>query len=212
MKVISVNVGRPAELMWKGTTMRSSIVKTPVEGPVAVRGINLEGDQQSDLDVHGGPNKSLYAYPSEYYAWWKQQMPALAYPRGAFGENLTTEGLLDENAYIGDTLRVGTALLKITQPRMPCSKLQFRFQNDDVLPAFVRGGRHGCYFAILEPGEVGAGDAIDIVDRDPGMISIADVVAVYYRRTNDRDLQERVVNFKGLPLELRLNLAMRAAR
>jgi len=127
MELISINVGLPREVDWRGRKVLTSIWKTPVEGRVAVRQLNLAGDQQSDLSVHGGPEKAVYVYPSEHYAYWREELPGVDLPWGAFGENLTTQGLREDSVQIGDRLRIGSADFLVTQPRMPCYKLGIRF-------------------------------------------------------------------------------------
>jgi len=159
MKLLSVNVGLPREVKWNGRVIRTSIFKAPVEGRVRVRKLNLDGDQQSDLSVHGGIDKAVYVYPSEHYSFWHEHLPAADLPWGAFGENFTTEGALeDTTVHIGDRFRVGSAAFVVTQPRMPCFKLGIRFGRGDIIKRFLRSGRNGFYFAVAEEGEVVAGD------------------------------------------------------
>ena len=166
MKVISVNVGMPREVVWKGLAVQTAIFKEPVAGTVAIRKLNLAGDQQADLTVHGGPEKAVYAYPVEHYEYWRKQLPKFSLSWGAFGENLTTVGLNEDTLSIGDVLRVGSAVLQVTQPRMPCYKLQIRFNRDDLIKRFLLSGRSGFYFSVVEPGDVGAESEIEILDRD----------------------------------------------
>src|SRR5271157_5827761 len=132
MKVVSINVGKPLEHEWRSQRVRTSIFKSPVEGPVAVGKLNLEGDAQADLTVHGGLDKAVYAYPHEHYAYWRSQLPNYSFTLGNFGENLTVEGLSEEAIHVGDRLQVGTALFTVTQPRSPCYKLSVRFNRDDM--------------------------------------------------------------------------------
>ena len=181
MKVVSVNVGRPRTVEWNGRKVRSAIWKAPVEGRVAVRGENVEGDRQSDLRVHGGPDKAVYLYPSEHYAFWREAMPGVDLPWGAFGENLTTEGLLETDVRPGDVLRVGTTELEITDPRMPCYKLQVRFDRMDIVQRFMDSGRTGFYAGIALEGDVAAGDSIERLAAGAGP-TIAEVVGVKRRR------------------------------
>ncbi|MBV8071708.1 MAG: MOSC domain-containing protein [Acidobacteriaceae bacterium] len=174
--------------------MLTSIFKSPVEGRRAVRRHNIEGDRQSDLTVHGGPNKAVYCYPSEHYAYWRAQLPdhdLSVY--GNFGENLTTEGLLETDVFIGDTLRVGTAVLKVTQPRMPCFKLGIRFNLATMVKHFWKSGRSGIYFSIVEEGDVGAGDPIERLSRGPEAITIADVVRLYRGDETSPEILERAM-------------------
>ena len=176
MKIISVNVGRPRLVEWRGHMITTSIWKEPVEGRVRVARENLAGDQQSDLTVHGGEDKAVYVYPSEHYAYWREQLPDMELPWGAFGENLTTEGLLEENVMIGDRLRAGSAEFAVRQPRLPCFKLGIRFGSERMIARFLRSGRSGFYLAVVREGEIGAGDAIENVGR-AGSLSIADAFA-----------------------------------
>jgi MOSC domain-containing protein YiiM len=177
VKVVSVNVGRPRRVEWGGRQVRSAIWKAPVAGRVRVTRLNLEGDKQSDLRVHGGPDKAVYVYPSEHYAYWARELPALDLPWGAFGENLTTEGLLEADMRIGDSFRAGTAELRVTQPRSPCYKLMVRFDREDMVRRFLDSGRTGFYVAVVTEGDVAAGDPIERVARSDREVTIADVVA-----------------------------------
>ena len=157
MKILSVNVGGPREVEWKGKLIRTSIFKSPQNGSVKVFKLNLEGDKQSDLTVHGGVDKAVYAYPSEHYSFWRKEFPDLDITWGAFGENLTTEGLLETAVHIGDTLQIGSARFVITQPRLPCFKLGIRLGRADIVKRFLRSERSGFYFAVLEEGTVTCG-------------------------------------------------------
>jgi MOSC domain-containing protein YiiM len=179
MKVVSVNVGRPRTVEWGGRKIRSAIWKAPVEGRVLVRGENVEGDKQSDRRVHGGPDKAVYLYPAEHYAFWRPTLGEL--PWGAFGENLTVEGLLETDVRPGDVLRVGSTELEITDPRMPCYKLQVRFNRFDIVQRFMESGRTGFYAGIALEGDVAAGDAIERVAAGDGP-TIAEVVELKRRR------------------------------
>src|SRR5262245_25306653 len=149
MRVVSVNVGLPREVEWKGRVVTTGIFKTPVAARVALRALNLEGDRQADLTVHGGADKAVYAYPSEHYPFWRRELPGLDLPCGAFGENLTTEGLDEAEVRIGDRFRVGTAEVRVTQPRIPCYKLGIRLGRDDIVERFLWSGRSGFYLAVL---------------------------------------------------------------
>jgi len=167
MKVVSVNVGLPREVVWKGMTVQTAIFKEPVAGAVAIRDLNLVGDEQADLTVHGGADKAVYAYPAEHYEFWRRELPDLTFSWGQFGENLTTEGLMEDTLHIGDRLRVGSATLMVTQPRMPCYKLALRFGRDDMIKLFLASGRSGFYFSVIEPGSVAASSEIEVLSRDP---------------------------------------------
>jgi len=199
MKLLSVNVGLPREIDWNGRIVRTSIFKAPVQGRVRVAHLNLEGDQQSDLSVHGGIDKAVYAYPSEHYSFWRQELPGMELPRGVFGENLTTQGLLEEAVHIGDRFRVGSAELVVTQPRMPCFKLGIRFGRPDIVKRFLQSGRSGFYFAVLKEGEVAAGDSIELLKRDELGVTVADVVNLYGRDAANQELLRRVSDLPSLP-------------
>jgi MOSC domain-containing protein YiiM len=199
LRVVSVNVGLPREVDWHGRTVRTSIWKSPVAGPVRVSPLNLAGDQQSDLSVHGGTEKAVYAYPSEHYEHWRRELPGQDLPWGSFGENLTTEGLLEPDIRIGDRLRVGAAELVVTQPRMPCFKLGIRFGRDDMVKLFLRIGRSGFYLAVLQEGEVAAGDPIEITGRDGHGVTVAEIANLYARDKDNQDLLRRAVEVPALP-------------
>jgi MOSC domain-containing protein YiiM len=199
MKLLSVSVGLPRDIEWKGRIVRSSIFKAPVGGRVRVSRLNLDGDQQSDLTVHGGIDKAVYAYPSEHYSFWRRELPGRDLAAGVFGENLTTEGLLEETLHIGDRLRVGSATFVVTQPRMPCFKLGIRFNRSDMVKRFLQSGRTGFYFAVLQEGEVAAGDSIELLERDEHNIPVADVVNLYRGDATNQKLLRRVSELPSLP-------------
>ncbi len=196
MKVLSVNVGLPREVALDNGRLLTSIFKAPINGRVAVRQHNLAGDQQSDLTVHGGRAKAVYAYPHEHYAFWHQQLPDIDLEPGHFGENLTIEGLLENDVHVGDRLKVGTAELVVTQPRLPCLKLAIRFKRADMLRRFQKSGRSGFYFAVHAEGDVAAGDAIDILERHPAAVSIAELLRVYF---DDGADPERLREIMAIP-------------
>ena len=187
MRVLSVNVGLPREIEWQGEVVRTSIFKEPVAGPVRLGPTNLDGDRQSDLSVHGGPDKAVYVYPSEHYPFWRERLPEMQLPWGMFGENLTTEGLVETSVRIGDRLRIGTAELAVTQPRMPCFKLGLRFGRPDMVKRFLESGRSGFYVTVLREGTITAGDAVEVIPQEEHCVTVADVVALYTAKTPDRD-------------------------
>ena len=199
MRLISVNVGRPRLVMWRGEPVSTGIFKEPVAGRVYLRTLNLDGDRQADLTVHGGPAKAVYAYPSEHYPFWRGELPGVELPWGMFGENFTTAGLLETTVNVGDRLRVGTAELQVTQPRMPCYKLGIKFGRADMLKRFLASGRTGFYFAVLREGEVGAGDDVELIARDPRGVTVADVVRLYVRDRDDVETMRRAVAVEALP-------------
>ena len=210
MKIISVNVGLPREVVWKGVTVQTAIFKEPVAGAVAIRELNLAGDQQADLTVHGGLEKAVYVYPVEHYEYWRKQLSDLSLSWGAFGENLTTEGLLEDTLCIGDLLRIGSAVLQVTQPRMPCYKLELRFNRNDMIKRFLVSGRSGFYLSVIEPGDVGAESRVEILDRDPDYVTVSDIVRLYLGQTRDPELLQRATNVSSLPENWRTQLLLRA--
>jgi MOSC domain-containing protein YiiM len=198
MKLLSVSVGLPREIEWKGKIVRTSIFKTRVSGRARVAMLNVEGDQQSDLTVHGGIDKAVYVYPSEHYPFWREQLPGMDLPWGVFGENFTTEGLL-EDTRIGDRFRIGSAEFVVTQPRMPCFKLGIRFNRPDMVKRFLESGRTGFYLAVLKEGEVAAGDSIELLEQDQHDVTIADVVSLYRRDATNQELLRRASELPSLP-------------
>jgi MOSC domain-containing protein YiiM len=199
MKIVSVNVGLPREVEWRGETVRTSIYKEPVSGSVRVHRLGLEGDQQSDLSVHGGTDKAVYAYPSEHYSLWREELSSMHLPWGTFGENLTTEGLLEDTVHIGDRLRVGSAEFLVTQPRMPCFKLGIRIGSQSFLERFLQSGRSGFYLAVLQEGELAAGDSVEFGGRDEHGVTVADVVSFHSSQAPDHHLLRRVSELPALP-------------
>jgi MOSC domain-containing protein YiiM len=210
MKVVSVNVGLPQEVIWKDVKVSTAIFKHSVDGPVAINPINLVGDQQADLTVHGGRYKAVYGYPAEHYSYWKNELPGVDFSYGKFGENLTTEGLTEKSLHIGDELRVGTATLVVTQPRMPCYKLALRFGMDDMIKRFLVSRKSGFYFAVVEPGIVSAGSEIRILDRDPNQVSVTDILHLYLDRERDIELARRVQSLDALPESWKIDLLAKA--
>jgi MOSC domain-containing protein YiiM len=210
MKVLSVNVALPRLVVWKGQTFKTGIFKKPVAGPVMMRRLDLDGDRQADLSVHGGPYKAVYAYPSEHYAFWRKELPGTELPWGQFGENLTTEGLNEKETHIGDILRVGQATVQVTQPRVPCLKLAAKFQRDDILQRFAQSGRTGFYFSVIEEGLVAAGDAIERLQEDENGISVSDINTLIYQG-RDLPLLRRAIQLDALPLDWREHFAEQLA-
>ena len=212
MSVVSVNVGLPREVVWQGKTVLTSIFKEPVAGRVAVRRLNLDGDRQADLTVHGGKNKAVYAYPSEYYSYWRAEFPNMHLPWSMFGENLTLAGLVDDTVHIGDSFRVGSAILTVTQPRLPCYKLGIKFGRDDMLKRFLDSGLTGFYFAVLEEGEVAAGDPITLLDRDEHEIKVSDITRLYKSDKHNLALLQRALQVQALPEGWRRHFQQRIAK
>jgi MOSC domain-containing protein YiiM len=174
-RLVAVSVGMPRPITRKGETTMTSIFKTPVAGRVWAGATNLEGDRQSDPTVHGGPFKTVYAYPAEHYPAWRRELGLEELPWASFGENLTTEGLREPAVFVGDRFRIGTAEFTVTQPRLPCFKLGLRFDRDDMVARFVSVDRSGFYLAVEQEGEIGAGDAIELIEHDPRRLSVAEL-------------------------------------
>src|SRR5215207_8822594 len=199
MKIISLNVARPRLVMWEGQSVSTGIFKTPVEGRVMLRKLNLDGDRQADLTVHGGRTKAAYAYPAEHYGYWREELPEMELPWGMFGENFTTEGLDESNVNIGDRFRIGAAEVSVTEPRMPCYKLGIKFGRKDILKRFLASGRTGFYFSVEREGEVGAGDVIELIARDKHHVTVADITRLYARDREDFETMRRAVAVEALP-------------
>ena len=198
MRIISINVGQPREVRWKGRTVLTGIFKDPVTGRLLMRTLNLDGDRQADLSVHGGPSKAVYVYPAEHYAYWREALPGTSLPWGMFGENLSTEGLREEEVNIGDRFRIGGAEVMVTEPRVPCYKLALKFGRDDMLKRFLQSGRTGFYLAVLREGEVGAGDAVELIGRDAGGVTVADVARLYTHERGNQELARRALQVEAL--------------
>jgi len=199
MKLISVNVGLPREVSWHGKSVLTSIWKVPVNGSVQVSTLNVEGDRQADLTVHGGADKAVYLYPGEHYPYWRHQLPGSELPWGAFGENFTTEGLSEADVNIGDRFRIGSAEFLVTQPRMPCFKLGIRFGRPEILKHFLQSGRTGFYLSVVREGEVAAGDSIHLVARDGNAVTVADIVNLYTADSENQELLHRATELSALP-------------
>ena len=199
MRLVSVNVGRPREAEWRGKLVRTSIFKDPVTGPVAVHKLNLTGDEQADLSVHGGVAKAVYAYPSEHYSYWRDQLPEVEFPWGAFGENLTTEGLSESSLRIGDCLSIGSGEFLVTQPRLPCFKLGVRFGRPDMVKRFQRSARTGFYLAVLQEGLISPGDSIQVLSRAQSTVTVAEISRLYTADDTEQDLLRRASEASALP-------------
>ena len=196
--LISVQVGVPRIVMLEGKEVSTGIFKHPVRGRVRIHALDLEGDQQADLTVHGGPDKAVYAYPSEHYPFWKDELPGVDFPWGAFGENLTTSGLLENEVCIGDRFRIGTAEVVVTQPRLPCFKLNLKFGRPDMVARFLASHFTGFYFRVLREGEVGAGDAIVRIHEDQNRVSVLDIMHLYLGESKSNELRHRALQAEYL--------------
>ena len=197
MRIVSINCSTGKTVIWKGKPVRTSIFKTPVAGRINIGKLNVEGDLQSDLRVHGGPDKAVYSYDLQDYVWWREELKSELSP-GGFGENLTTEGLSDHEVCVGDILKAGTAVLQAVQPRLPCYKLAVKFQDDLMPKRFMKAGRWGIYFRVLEEGAVEAGDTIQLVSSEPQRVRIADLAQIFTGAVTDRTLIRRALAIPSL--------------
>jgi MOSC domain-containing protein YiiM len=163
----------------------TGIYKEPVKGRVALRTLNLDGDRQADLSVHGGEYKAVYCYPVAHYDFWKKELAGRELPMGVFGENFTSDGLSEDSAHLGDRFSVGSAEVVVTQPRLPCYKLGVRFGSDDMVRRFLASGRTGFYLAVTREGEVGAGDEIKLISRDENAVPVPEITRLYIAKRYD---------------------------
>jgi MOSC domain-containing protein YiiM len=177
----------------------TGIFKDPVYSPVMLRTMNLDGDAQADLSVHGGAAKAVYAYPDEHYGFWRGELPGMDLPPGMFGENFTTTGLSEDTVHAGDRFRMGEAEVIVTQPRLPCFKLGIKFRRNDIIRRFLESGRTGFYMAVLRGGMVGAGDSVELLGVDPQRVSIADLVRLHLPGKIDPDVLRRARKIEALP-------------
>ena len=201
-QLISLNVGQPREITWHGKPVTTSIFKQPVSGRIPLRKFNLDGDLQADLTVHGGEHKAVYCYPAEHYAYWRHELPGRELPFAMFGENFTTEGLLEDSVYLGDQFSVGSATVVVTQPRLPCYKLGIRFQADDMVKRFLASRRTGFYLAVTREGEVAAGDEMRLTSRDSNAVPVSEITRLYITKTyNQKDIESlrRILAIPSVP-------------
>ncbi|MFL6450582.1 MAG: MOSC domain-containing protein [Bryobacteraceae bacterium] len=192
-RILSVNIGKARNVIVSGRSVRTGIFKAPVDGRVAIKRTKVEGDEVADLRVHGGPYKAVYLYPSEHYDFWKKELSLSELPFGSFGENLTTEGLREKAVHVGDQFQVGSSVLQVTQPRMPCFKLALRFERADMVKKFWQSERSGIYFSVVKEGEVERGNTIEKIESDPEQVSIAEVVGLYKGTEWSSDLLQRAL-------------------
>ena len=202
INLLSVNCGLPRQVLWRGTNVTTGIYKEPVKGRVALRTLNLDGDQQADLSVHGGSLKAVYCYPVAHYEYWKEELPGREWPFGSFGENFTVDGLVEDSVHIGDRFAVGSAEVVVSQPRLPCYKLGIRFESDEMVKRFLASRRMGFYLAVIREGEVGAGDRIVLTGCEPTSVPVPWITRLYvtknYSREDIADVQ-RVLTAQALP-------------
>ncbi|HEX3821403.1 MAG TPA: MOSC domain-containing protein [Candidatus Sulfotelmatobacter sp.] len=198
-KLLSLNVARPRLTVYKGTTIDTGIFKVPVKGTVRLRTLNLDGDRQADLSVHGGPYKAVYAYPSEHYEYWRRELPGTDLPWGAFGENFTTIGLFEDDLHVGDRLKIGSAEVMVRQMRMPCYKLAAKFQRDDMIERFLHSGRSGFYFSVEREGDVSADNAFEAVCHGADGITISEMNMLVARDRYNHELIQKALATPALP-------------
>ena len=202
MRLVSVNTGLPRDVTWHGRIVTTGIFKQVVQGRVALRKLNLDGDRQADLTVHGGEHKSVYCYPMEHYGYWRRELPGRELPMGIFGENFTTDGLLEGSIHLGDQFSIGSAEVIVTQPRLPCYKLGLRFQADNMVKRFLASERTGFYLAVTREGEVGAYDEIKLIARDPNAVPVSEITRLYIaKRYGDDEVSSirRALRVVALP-------------
>jgi MOSC domain-containing protein YiiM len=179
MNVVSLNVGLPRQVEWHGRPVTTGIYKEPVNARIPLRTLNLDGDRQADLTAHGGEYKAVYCYPVEHYAYWKKELPGRDLPMAVFGENFTTDGLLEDSVHLGDRFSVGSAEVVVTQPRLPCYKLGIRFEADDMVKRFLASARTGFYVAVAKEGQVAADDEIKPLSQDPNAVPVSEITRLY---------------------------------
>lgn len=199
MKLISLNVARPRLVLYNGETVSTGIFKEPVSGPVTLRTLNLNGDRQADLSVHGGPFKAVYGYPSEHYDFWGKELPGMNLPWGMFGENFTTEGLFETDLHIGDRFRIGSSIIVVRQPRIPCYKLAIKFQRNDILARFLHSGRSGFYFSVEQEGTTETGNAFEPLTHEPEAITISEMNHLFADDRYNRELLDKAIATPALP-------------
>lgn len=199
MKLLSLNVARPRLAVYKGKTINTGIFKEPVSGPVHLRTLNLDGDRQADLSVHGGSYKAVYGYPSEHYPDWRRELPGVDLPWGMFGENFTTTGLAEDDLHVGDRFQIGSSIVMVRQPRTPCYKLAAKFQRDDILERFLLSGRSGFYFSVEQEGSVADGDAFELLKREQDGITISEMNRLFVREKYNQDLLRKAIHTPALP-------------
>jgi MOSC domain-containing protein YiiM len=203
MKILSIQVGKPRTVEFRGKQVRTGIFKDPVTGPVMVRQLNLEGDGQADLRVHGGVNKAVYAYGADTFIDWKKLRSQDEFNPGAFGENLTLDSLREDQVLIEDTYKVGDVILQAVQPRFPCFKLGIKFDDVSILKQFMKFNRPGVYFSVLQEGSIQAGDSLSLVDRVDKSISIQRLFEIFQEEEKDPFEIKRLLQLPMLPPEIR---------
>jgi MOSC domain-containing protein YiiM len=203
MKILSLNVGLPREVQWNGEPVQTGIFKSPVAGPVPLRKLNLDGDRQADLTVHGGEHKAVYCYPYAHYDYWRRELPGHELTMGAFGENFTVDDSpLEGDIHLGDRFAVGTAEIVVTQPRLPCYKLIIKFGIDDIIKRFLASGRTGFYALVAKEGDVGSGDEMRLIERNPNQVSVSQIARLYTAKEygeEDHAILDRIFRIDSVP-------------
>lgn len=212
MKLVSLNVARPRLVVYNGKTINTGIFKRPVSGPLQLRTLNLDGDRQADLSVHGGPHKAVYGYPSEHYSFWRKELPGVDLPWGMFGENFTTSGLAENELHVGDRFQIGSSIVMVRQPRTPCYKLAAKFQRDDMLERFLLSGRSGFYFSVEQEGSVAEEDDFQLLKRNQEGITISEMNRLFVREKYNQELLCKAVHTAALPDDWREYFAERLER
>ena len=198
MKLLSVNVSQPKEVLHNGKRIKTGIFKEPVSGRTMMRRLNLDGDGQGDPTVHGGIHKAVYVYPIEHYHYWKQELGRDDLTYGKFGENLTVEGMLEDTVHIGDVFRIGEALVEVSQPRVPCFKLGIKMRDPQIVKPFLQSERVGFYVRVLEEGEVGAGDSIERTKVGEGQMTVKEIVHLRHFDNANATAAEKAANLPAL--------------
>ena len=212
MRLVSVNIGLPQTVEWRGKPVATAIFKAPVAGPVALEPLNLAGDRQADLSVHGGVHKAVYAYPSEHYAYWRAELPGAELGWGGFGENFTVAGFQEDQVFIGDRLRVGAAELRVTEPRVPCFKLGLRFGDPEMVRRFLASRRSGFYLAVERPGLVEAGQPFEWIERPSHGLTVAQMAQIYAGELDDTATMRRLLDLCDFSEAWRVFLGQKVAR
>lgn len=209
MRIVSINVGLPRAVRWRGRTVMTAIYKQPIAGAVRVAPHNLAGDRQADPRVHGGRDKAVYAYAAEHYDHWRVELPDVEMGWGMFGENLTVAGLDETRVHVGDRFQAGTAELVATEPRLPCFKLGIRFGSQKMVRRFAASGRCGVYFAVARAGVVAAGDRLEPMTQDPAAVTIRELFEIDLAAEIEPARLERALASAGLPERWRERLRLR---
>lgn len=198
LKVVSLNVGKVKEVTYDGKTIRTGIYKKPIQEPLEAKGINIEGDDQGNRKTHGGIDRAIYSYPMEHYSYWKKQYPTKELPFGMFGENLTTEGLLEKDVKVGDIFKIGTTKIMALQPRMPCYRLGYKFDDEKIIDKFLETDYCGIFYRIIKEGKLQVGDEINLIKSDPDSMTIVEIFYLMQDK-GTKDLIQKALNLEHLP-------------